>query len=257
MIANNPRYDNIKFVRFQNIYESSLVWNVNATTQQTAFQALQLDSNWVPPQSSNPVSEAVFNEYERKMLTKVTWKATNIRVFLATQLYQPAISQTTPTVIEAPAQQSFDVSQKHNWRIWRFNCPWHGSPILAATKEERAIPLSVGQPRSKMYGAMHLGKSRQMNWFTGSYATLQSTYPDLHDYLKHYMRTGLRGDVSGIIPPVTPQDQFYPTLEIQIMPDDPYPASTVTNIQLLKATLSIEMDITIYSTWLCSKMTQS
>lgn len=256
MIANNPRSDNQKFIRMTHLVESGLVWSMDSAATATSFKTVQLDGAWLPLVGHNPLVEATFDNYERKMLTKVTWKMTNFRVFLATQLYQPVISQADPQM-NAPAQQTFDIQQKWGWRMWRFNNSWPQQPSLLSTKEERAIPFNIFSPKTKIYGTMHLGKARQMNWYTGDFASLKTTYSDLQNYLKHYMMTGLRGDSTTVVPPAVPAATFYPTLEIQLMPDDPYPSSVMTNVQLVNVRLAIEYDIHYYTTWLCSKMTQS
>lgn len=254
MIANNPYRDNKRFVRFQNNAEMSAVWNIDSTTQFTGFKTFDIDSNWLPLTGDNPLVEATFNEYERKMLTKVTWKATNFRIFLSTQLYQPAISTAGPPAVNAPAQQTFDVQQKYGWKIWRFNNYYNNQPGLTAGKDERCTTAVLGGPNSKLTGMMHFGKARQMNWYNMSYTDMKTSFTNLNAFLQRYMRTGLRGDVSVVVPPTLPDEKLFPTLNFQIMPDDPYPNSAITNVQLLKATLSIEFDLTVYATFLCSKM---
>lgn len=256
MIVNNPRFDNSRFVRFLSTSENGLTWKMTSTAINTDFKTVQIDGVWLPPSGFNPVCEAMFNEYERKMLTKVTWKMDNLRIFVASQLYQPAISQASPAM-NAPAQQTFDISQKWGWRVWRWNMPYANSPQLTNSKEERATSFLVNGPKSKIFGTMHLGKSRQMNWYVGNYADLRTTYGDLQAYLKHYMRTGLRGDISSLVPPALPDTASYPTLNIQLMPDDPYPTSVMSNLQTVSISISIEFDLHVWSTWKLSKMTQS
>jgi len=256
MIANNPRVDNQRWVRFSHVIESGLTWTLSNTIASAEFKTIALDSAWLPSTGHNPLAEAAFNEFERKMLTKVTWKMQNFRIFVATQLYQPAISQASPPM-NAPAQQTFDVQQKWGWKFWRFNMTDPGQSLLPSNKEERANSFIVHGPRSQIFGTMHLGKARQMNWYTGDYAGMKSAYGNLVDYLKHYMRTGLRGDVSGVVPPQLPITECYPTLNIQLMPDDPYPNSVMTNTQLVQCRISVECDIHMYATFLCNKMTQS
>jgi len=257
MIANNPYRDNKRFIRFQSITEESLTWTLDSTAATANFKTMVLDTKWLPVVGTNSLIEAAFNEYERKMLTKISWRASNFRVFLATQLYQPAISTAGPPAINAPAQQTFDISQKPYWKVWRYNPPSSGMALLPTTSEERATSTIIGYPKSSMSGQMHLGKARQMNWYQGTYSALTTDFSNLSKFLQHYMRTGLRGDVSNVVPPAVPPLTAYPTLDIQLMPDDPYPVSTISNIQLLKATLSVEFDLTIWTTFLCSKMTQS
>lgn len=256
MIANNPRYDNSRFVRFSHIQELSLVWNFSSTETSASFKACDIDSRWLPAVGHNPLVEATFNEYERKMLTKVTWKMTNFRIFLATQLYQPAISQASPQM-NAPAQQTFDIAQKYGWKFWRYNQDFQGQTILANTKEERATPFIIYGPKSKIFGQMHLGKARQMNWYVGTYSDLTTNYDNLVEYLQNFMQTGMRGDLHAIVPPAVPGAAAYPTLDIQIIPDDPYPANVVTNIQLVNCKMSVEFDLHVYTTFLLSKMQQS
>lgn len=256
IIANNPRFDNQKWVRFSHIQEMGLSWTLSNASAATTFKAVSIDTSWLPPSGHNPLCEAAFDEFERKMLTKVTWKANNFRLYIATQLYQPAISQADPA-INAPAQQTFDVQQKWGWKFWRFNSDHQGQSILLNTKEERATPFIVSNSRSQIFGTMHLGKARQMNWYTGSAASLRTDHPNLNTYLQRYMLTGYRGDSSSVVPPALPNAIGFPTLDIQLMPDDPYPNSIISNVQLVKCTMSLEFDIHIYSTWLCSKMTQN
>jgi len=255
-VANNPKYDNTRWIRFSHIIETGLVWTLNSTSTATNFQKINVDASWIGPAGHNPLAEATFNEYERKMLTKVTWKASNFRIFVATQLYQPAISQATPPM-NAPAQQTFDVQQKWGWKMWRFNMTSPNQAILTSSHEERATPFIVNGPKSAVWGSIHMGKARQMNWFVDAYADLVSGYANLLSYLKHYMVTGIRGDTTGIIPPAVPDDPAYPTLNWQIMPDDPYPNSVMTNTQLVQCKMSVEFDLQCWATFLCNKMTQS
>ncbi|AJD07503.1 putative capsid protein [Odonata-associated circular virus-20] len=244
---SSPRTDNAGRVILRKSGEVSLVWSADNTTSDFGFKALSLDQTWLPTGTEAGTAGHVFNSYRFHMLRKVSWTMRNMRVFIATQLYQPAISQTTPVTRNAPAQQTFDVQQKTCWRFMRYNMAASNDPLLATSQDERATRLVVNCD-TKTYGRLSLGKARQMNWSTLALANIPT---NLNEFLRRYMRTGVRGDETTTVPPALMAPEFFPTLNIQLQPDDPYPPSSLTSVQLVSVKLSFEADVDMYSEWIC------
>lgn len=236
----------IATVRFRTLTEVKGIWMLDKTNTTAGFKFFDFEPYWLPAPHEQPAQQNKYDAYRFHQLKRVSWKLTNMRMFVEDHMLQGTAQAGVPPQTIPAAQQQY-VRPLRNWKMYYEKIL---SPATAAKPEPSVESLysavHVKGPSTKIWSAVDFGKNRKMNFDEiASFEELNAGAPAQQQYTGKYQVTGLNGSATGTTSKTRP-------LGVWLMPASPYPTD-VYAAGWQTAQIYFSADVVSYATFRCWK----
>lgn len=227
-----------RIIRFKNITEATISYTLSSSAPTTAPVRIQTGhTDWMAPPGTNPMPEALWDQYYAHKLLRYSWKMTNFRIFIETRTTMPAVGS-------APAVTDVQISEVPEWTFWYWRQRTEQNPTPPSASDESMMVKFVKRHcRSHIWGKVPCAKNTR--WLDGRYSVefdrTTGTYKNMDTFLK---------DVGFSAYGITETESNMPCADIHLMPDDPFPSTFYSETGVTRVVkMTIMYDYHSYATW--------